>query len=172
MEIQTLGAIAISIIITLAVLVVIRRSILRARAPPPQSGDNHRCAIVVGGTGYECEVVGESKYQRDLEIIAGGRTENGARHKCVAVLYPEPNNPADKSAIRVEIDGCTVGYLPRKLAREFSGALSAESFEVAVCNAMIVGGWRASKRQKEGHFGVVLDASVPFEFDVAPNPRI
>jgi hypothetical protein len=30
---------------------------------------------------------------------------------------------------------------------------------------MIVGGWKATKKQEAGHFGILLDADIPFEFE-------
>lgn len=126
--------------------------------------------IVVGSDSYDCEVVGESRYQRALETIAGGRGEDGARHKCHAVLRPEPDNPHDSNAVRVEVDGALVGYLPRGTAEEFTAEMNLLGYRLAVCNALVVGGWKATKKQKAGHFGILLDADIPFEFDEVDTP--
>jgi hypothetical protein len=125
----------------------------------------NRVGIVVGGE--DCEVVGESKYQRNLEKIVGGRTESGAQHKCNTVLIPEKNNRYDKNAIRVVVSNLTVGYLPRETAEEFGQSLRDDGFEFAMCKATIVGGWKETEEQDAGHFGIVLDACYPFEFEVS-----
>ena len=33
-------------------------------------------------------------------------------------LVPEPKNPHDKNAVRVDVDGLPIGYIPRDKARE------------------------------------------------------
>jgi hypothetical protein len=110
---------------------------------------------------YEFDIVGESKYQHALETICGGRTEDSAEHITEAVLYLEDSNPHDKLAVRVDIDGQTVGYLSRKDARYYRQQLKQLGHEriVCRCDAMVVGGWRRS-RTDQGHFGVKLDLPV------------
>jgi hypothetical protein len=110
---------------------------------------------------YEFDIVGESKYQDALEAICGGRTEDSAEHITEAVLYLEDSNPHDNLAVRVDIDGHTVGYLSRKDARSYRQQLKQLGYEriVCKCDAMIVGGWRRS-RTDQGHFGVKLDLPV------------
>lgn len=132
--------------------------------------DTAQVGIVVGSNSYDCEVVGESRYQHALEAIVGGRGERGAQHKCHAVLRPEPDNPHDPNAVRVEVDGALVGYLPRDTAEEFTAEMNLLGYRLAVCNAMIVGGWKATKKQEAGHFGILLDADIPFEFDEVDAP--
>lgn len=117
--------------------------------------------FLAGDGAYRVEVVGESHYQDALEAICGGRTEYGARLACTAILVPEPTNPYDPNATRVEIAGRMVGYLPRldavgyrdglQLARIPSGPL--------VCRAVILGGWK--RRGSSGQFGVMLDMDWP-----------
>jgi hypothetical protein len=75
--------------------------------------------------GAEVRVVGESYRQDELDRICGGRTETGHVHDCQAQLRPERDNPHDRHAVAVDIDGLHVGYLPRELAGSF-GALVAE----------------------------------------------
>jgi hypothetical protein len=58
-------------------------------------------------------VAGESHYQDALRAIAGASDEPQVRHATEAALVPEPDNPHDPNAVRVEIDGRYVGYLPR-----------------------------------------------------------
>lgn len=110
---------------------------------------------------YEFDIVGESKYQGALEAICGGRTEDSAEHVTEAVLYLEDSNPHDNLAVRVDIDGRTVGYLSRKDARSYRQQLKQLGHDrlVCRCDAMVVGGWRRS-RTDQGYFGVKLDLPV------------
>jgi hypothetical protein len=113
--------------------------------------------------GFDVEVVGESNYQESLERICGGRSADGASHDCTAVLRPEPQNPYDPHAIRVEIDGLLVGYLARPAAKAYgpvAGRLSRQG-QIGTCTARIVGGWeRGDEYADRGHFGVRLDLGV------------
>src|SRR5690606_6450194 len=103
---------------------------------------------------YDFDIVGESKYQDALESICGGRTEESAEHLAMAFLYLEDSNPYDNMAVRVEIDGLTVGYLSRDNARSYRAQLKQLGQEriVCRCNAKEGGGWRPS-RADPGHFG-------------------
>ena len=88
----------------------------------------------------------------------------GKRQRCHALLVSEPTNPHDGNAIRVEILGNRVGYLPRQLAANFNDWLRMNGYGTieASCDAMIVGGWELSEfdtfdAAEEGQFGVRLD---------------
>lgn len=115
----------------------------------------------IDGDGeYDLEVVGESYYQDALVRIAGPHTEDGRRVKVSAVLYLEPDNPHDRNAIRVEINGATVGHVSRELAPELRKELisqGARSGHRIGVDAIIVGG-----RIGES-YGVWLD--VPMDDD-------
>lgn len=119
-----------------------------------------KVAIVIGDDEFEFPVVGESHYQNVLQKECGGKTEDGANHKCAALLVPEPKNPHDKNAVRVTISGKTVGYLSRDIAPDFLDALTSGGYGSAACGALIVGGW--SREGDEGHFGIRLNATLPF----------
>lgn len=83
-------------------------------------------------------VAGESHYQDGLRVITG---EGDVRHQTEAYLIPEPDNPHDADAVRVEIDGHKVGYLPRALAGAYVGGLAAivARGRLPACEATIVG---------------------------------
>jgi hypothetical protein len=68
------------------------------------------------------------------------------------VLVVESSNPYDRNAVRVDINGLQVGYLPRDDAKAFRERLAREHLTATSypCEAMIVGGWEG------GHFGVRL----------------
>lgn len=104
------------------------------------------------------EVVGESHYQDALARAAGGRGEEPADHACVVTLVPDPTNPYDKRAIRVVLDGQTVGYLSRTSASAYApiAAALAPTRNHVRCRARIVGGWSRGIGDF-GSFGIVVD---------------
>ncbi len=84
-------------------------------------------------------VAGESHYQEALRAIAG---PGDVRFDTEAHLIAEPENEHDPNAVRVEIDGAKIGYLPRELAPAWSPRLAelAARRRVGGCEATIVGG--------------------------------
>jgi len=91
--------------------------------------------------GHELvNVAGESHYQEALREIAG--TGPGPiRLEATAHLIPEPDNAYDPSAIRVEIDGHKVGYVPRDLAAAYAPVLAPIMVRgrVPACEALVAG---------------------------------
>lgn len=114
----------------------------------------------IEGTGdYRQEIVGESNYQKALDRITGGKTEYGHELEITAEIILDDGNPYDDKAVRIDIDGRTVGYLTRKDARKYRKWLDkqgAPSGVVVECAALIRGGWDRGKDDK-GHYGVRLD---------------
>ncbi|MBL9092235.1 MAG: hypothetical protein JNL96_13500 [Planctomycetaceae bacterium] len=128
-------------------------------------------ANVVDDARYRLPVVGVSAYQRHLRRICGGRKEDGAHHATQAVLTPEPGNPHDANAVKVEIDGETIGYLSRRdaflyTARIKHGTLSPEPLK---CDALIKGGWDRGE-EDVGLFGVRLAVDFRPPADRHPCP--
>jgi hypothetical protein len=116
-------------------------------------------SVILKGSGsFELAVVGESHYQEALEEAAGGRSEDGARVRVSAALVLEDGNPYDAKAVRVDVDGQTVGYLSRRDARTYRVALARASLSDAriSCAAQIRGGWDRGPDDR-GSFGIVLD---------------
>ena len=116
-------------------------------------------ADITNGPGtYSVDVVGESHYQKALERICGGRTENSQRLVVEAFLVLEDDNPHDSKAVRISIQGKTVGYLDRETARSFRKQIAGIRMTgvAAKCSAIIVGGWHRGGGDR-GHFGVKLD---------------
>jgi hypothetical protein len=68
---------------------------------------------------FAIDVVGEGSYQPALARICGGRREESANLEVEACLRYEDSNPYDPLAIRVDIEGETVGYLSRENARMY-----------------------------------------------------
>ena len=115
-------------------------------------------ADLPGPGTYSVEIVGESHYQEAIEAICGRRTEESADLIVQAVLVHEDENPYDSQAIRVDIQGHTVGYLSRENARKYRRELSQAGHPgiAASCTARIVGGWDCGPDDR-GYFGVRLD---------------
>ena len=114
-----------------------------------------------GDGDFECEVVGESHYQDALTQITGGKTREGHEFECTALLTPEPENPNDKHAVFVTIDGRKVGYLNRQHAKAMTVILRNHKLGGAEAAAVIVGGWTGRAGHKsDGHYGVRLDIPV------------
>lgn len=86
-------------------------------------------------------VAGESHYQEALRSISKPTTNAEVRFEVLAVLRPDPENPHDPNAVRVEIEGELVGYLSRDDAvayRPLSKKLLSTG-KVGRCEAMIAG---------------------------------
>ena len=119
---------------------------------------NNKLARLPGPNTYSVDVVGESHYQSALELICGGRTEESQQKIVNAVLVHEDNNAHDSNAVRIDINGMTVGYLSRSNAKEYRKILEEAGYKGinASCSAMIVGGWDRGRGDR-GHFGIRLD---------------
>jgi hypothetical protein len=102
---------------------------------------------------FAIPVVGESHYQDTIEEVCGGRTPEGADRECEAELIPEDDNRYDANAVRVEIDGRTVGYLARPDAVDYR---RLHRRRLMRCPAVIRGGWDRGVGDR-GSFGVCLD---------------
>jgi len=64
-------------------------------------------------------VVGESFYQDEISKATGRRGNEALEHYCIVAIVPEIDNPYDKNAINVQINGHKVGYLSRDDARAY-----------------------------------------------------
>lgn len=115
-----------------------------------------------GAGQYRIDVAGESFYQNNLTAICGERGIYGTELEVRAQLELLDDNPYDKHAVRVTIQGLQVGHLSREDARAFRrlvryGPLSLhEAFE---CAALVCGGWDRG-RGDTGHYGVRLDLTL------------
>jgi hypothetical protein len=115
---------------------------------------------------FSVPIVGESHYQPALESICGRRKEEGENKLVQAMLILDDANPVDKLAVRVEINGKTVGHLSREYARQFRSELKKAGRPKAIisCQAEIRGGWERQKGKGKdtdrGHYGVWLDLQV------------
>jgi len=107
-----------------------------------------------GSGDYDVSVVGESYYQANLKPIAG----DVKRKKAIARLICEKNNPHDANAVKVEINGASVGHLSRDLAPVHRSKLQElkQPGAIVECEAVVVTG-------QDGSIGVYLD--LPFDED-------
>lgn len=82
-------------------------------------------------TGYpQQEVIGESHHAKELITIAKNHGGRGTGEVFTeALLIPEPNNPADRNAIKVMVEGQHVGYIPREDAGAYSAILTPLALE-------------------------------------------
>ena len=92
---------------------------------------------------YWLPVVGESHYRDNFRKICGDPVEEGENIETVATLVFDDNNPHDPgNAVRVEIDGYTVGYLSRDHARTWRKTFARlKTDAITDVPARIRGGW-------------------------------
>lgn len=107
---------------------------------------------------FNVHVAGSSHCQDALLNICGGKHAKSGWHKHVeATLIREPENPHDRNAVRVEIDGKKVGYIPAEMAPLFDHLVQNIPL---VCHfkvpALVIGGWH-NELEDDGFFGVRLD---------------
>lgn len=110
--------------------------------------------------GYDVQIVGESHYTAALDAVATGQ------HTTTwADLIVEDDNPYDRNAVRVEIDGMKVGYLSKEMAPLVRPALLRlrERGLMGRAAATING------NRREQIFGVTLDLASPDDLLRAAN---
>ncbi len=107
-----------------------------------------------GGVGGFIEVVGESRYQEACQKARASGQTVGNYREFWAALEPEPTNPADSEAVRVHLDGQTLGYLTRGDARTFrkTHVEAISSGRPVFCHARPIGGSRDKPT-----IGIMLD---------------
>ena len=101
-------------------------------------------------------VYGTRYYQAALKELAGEHGNKRADVQVTAHLIPDPKNEHDDKAIRVDVNGKTVGHLSRDDARSFRRRLGAKKIGpiTTTCNARVWGGF---DRNNEPHdYGVDL----------------
>lgn len=118
-----------------------------ARRPPEPS--DVRLGFVSLSADGRLAVVGESHYQDALRLAAGGKA-SGANFEdhlpVTAVLVPEPENPWDGNAVRVDVllgnRPLTVGYLAAGRAADYQPELLKirAGGALGTCPARITGG--------------------------------
>jgi hypothetical protein len=92
-----------------------------------------------GSGRYEFAVIGVSRYRPALEKIYGNDDLEHDGKQVEAVLVLENTNPHDNKAVRVDVQGRTIGYLPGDLAREYRRRLDEGGYLKVrgICKAKI-----------------------------------
>lgn len=118
--------------------------------------------VVCGPGEYRINVAGESFYLDSFAALIGQRSEDSVNIEKRAQLTLQDDNPHDKHAVRVTIDGYPVGHLSREHARAFRRTVrygQLAEHEIFECAALICGGWDRGEGDA-GHFGVRLDLNL------------
>jgi hypothetical protein len=91
-----------------------------------------------GNGTYEFAVLGVSHYRPALEKLCD--VDQRDPKTVEAVLVPEDTNARDKNAVRVEIQGRTVGYLPPDLSEAYRKRLAESGYPGArsICKAQLI----------------------------------
>jgi len=122
------------------------------------------------GGHEDLEVVGESFRQDSLWRLAGGRRGEHVRQEVIAVLVAEDDNPHDRDAVAVWVDGLKVGYLSREDARRYRpGLLEQQRVQrrpIALAGVIAGGGMRSDG---PGMLGVFLRHD-PEDFGIRRRP--
>jgi hypothetical protein len=126
---------------------------------PRQAGDTKW----PGKGNFDFAIVGESHYQDALKRLAGNHGDRSPDIEATASLIPESSNPYDKNAIRVELNGATVGYFSREDAPRFRRRLGGKGLtgSTTSCQAIINGGYK-KRDGTRASYGVQLDIK-PFD---------
>lgn len=99
--------------------------------------------VFLEGDGqYQLKVIAEPCYQNYLKSLCGGYSIKGRKQEVVAKLHYDNCNPNDKNAIRIVVNGGTVGYLSPRHARLYRKRIEKTGQEgiIVSCKARILGG--------------------------------
>jgi hypothetical protein len=139
--------------------------------PAPSAARNMSVSAHLHKGDEDLEIVGEANYQSALWAICGGSVGERVRHRVVAVLIPEPQNPHDENAISIQIDGQLVGYVARDLAVRYGPGLKdlmTRCGGYVALEGVIVGG--GYYNDGPGKLGVWLEHD-PRDFGLEPGTR-
>jgi HIRAN domain-containing protein len=111
-------------------------------------------------------VVGESHYQDALIRVSKCPPTGEHGYECAAELVLEPDNPYDKFAVKVMVDGLHVGYLPKGTAKRLGKRLRglATSGRRAVCMAYI-------GRAASGNPNLGISLRIPYDGEILQGRR-
>ena len=133
---------AIAVVVAVVVILLLRGTGTRLVVPTAR--------LKMRGDGaYAYDIGGADTYQLAMERI-GGRSSFEAEHECTAELIPDAPKPGTVSAIHVNIEGATVGFIVPEEAALFHEVLRGRP---ARCEAIILG--------SRGYQTVMLDLKWP-----------
>jgi hypothetical protein len=102
----------------------------------------------------EIDVVGGSRSQSALELIAGPRDEDDKSCAVAITLRYEPTNLYDLDSIRVEAFGMLLGHDAPATAADLSPAMAGRGGGLLECVGVVVGGWSRDGGRDEGRYDV------------------
>jgi hypothetical protein len=106
---------------------------------------------------YDFEIVGETYYQSAIKKLAEQNDEPVYEKEYKALLVPDDGNKNDDKAVRVDIEGMTVGHLSGEDALSFRRRLGAKKLagQITSCKAIICGG--GVRNGEKCKYGVYLN---------------
>jgi hypothetical protein len=120
------------------------------------------------------EVVGTATYQEALATVADAPPDASLHVEKWAHLIPEPENPWDRNAVAVYVEGRKAGYVPREHTAAYAallGQIWTNYHGRAVCRAVVGGGLHQATSQvgavtqvDEAQYGVKLALATPEHF--------
>lgn len=149
-------------ILVILVVILIGFALLRSGPKEAVRRPLEDADLTIVASGGQWEVVGESNYQSALSDMSGGLEDDGpVRNEHIAHLEREPNNPHDANAVRVSIQGRTVGYLGKSDAKKIQSFLQdlEERGHPACCRCRLYGGFM--KKGERASLGVRLSMGDP-----------
>lgn len=119
--------------------------------------------VFVEGDGrFNLKVIGVSDYPGHPNFQAGKNSKNCSSGELIAKLHYENVNPNDINAIRVVLNGGTVGYLSPEDASLFRQRIEASGLDgiIVSCYARITGGkrtWFFKRTEFELHLDLPIE---------------
>jgi hypothetical protein len=107
----------------------------------------------VGNRDFAVKAVGESFYDSHLRQLCGPAEDHMRQLVKTAILILEDDNPYDASAVRVDVDGLTVGHLSRNDAKRFRAACASRGARQFPCAALLI----SLRGNAASDYGVRLD---------------
>jgi hypothetical protein len=114
----------------------------------------------VSDNSFSVHAHGSGNYQDRLQTIIRTGNETDSKHRYEASLFLDNKNPFDCLAVKIDINGSTIGYLSRLDARAYRQELSRLELGAADhgCAAIIIGDRGHGRRH--GVYSVRLDLSI------------
>ena len=124
------------------------------------------------GQEPDYDLVGESHWQDNIATVVGDKFEGGVYWQVVGQLCFEDNNPADKNAVVVLIDGKPVGWIPRADCKKVRAQITAQNpaAKPVICKAMIHSGFKA-RDGSWASYGVRIGLRDPIELTEFEAPK-
>ena len=152
--------------LALLVLILVRVSKIR-KSPrsvanvPTSKSSSKKTSMPAEGTylliessgNFSTSIAGESHY---FDAISSATNRRTGEHLMLAEIIREPENKFDSNAVRVDIDGQTVGHIPREDAPSFHALLGyAKSIEKRVFASCRV--WISDQEESFGSVSLDID---------------